>query len=96
MKNYNAITTTDKILLGMMEQNEEIKELLKEIKGLLTQKEVKIESEVINTPVAEEPIAEEKPKKDSAGKRICTTCGQVHEFGYEYGVCARKNKKAGV
>jgi hypothetical protein len=89
MKNYNAITTTDKILLGILE-------MLEEINGKLTQKEVKIESEVISTPVAEEPVAEVKPKKDSAGKRVCSTCGQVHEFGYEYGVCARKNKKAGV
>jgi len=39
----------------------------------------------------EKPVAVEV-KSTRAGK-TCSTCGQVHEFGWEYGVCARRNKK---
>ena len=31
----------------------------------------------------------DKPKP----KAICKTCGKTHDKAYEYGVCARKNKK---
>jgi len=33
----------------------------------------------------------DKPKAKPT--KICETCGEVHEHAWQYGVCARKNKK---
>jgi hypothetical protein len=34
--------------------------------------------------------------KDTRARKVCSTCGQIHENGWEYGVCARQKKREGV
>ena len=83
---YDLIDTVDYLLYDILQElrtlnnNSKPEEIISIVKPIIK--------------AVEKPIVKpkSKPRKKKA-PAVCSTCGKIHEHGYEYGLCARKNKK---
>jgi hypothetical protein len=87
---YNLISKTEMLLYDILIEIERLADSMAN-KPIQEEKKITQFEEARAIPIVS--VVKDKPKKQN---KVCSSCGNIHENGWEYGLCARNKKKEGA